>query len=68
MGFASPTLRLHSDQYRTIVAHCYDGLPNEACGLLIGPWSTTSRRGTVTEVRPCRNEDASALTYTGRQP
>src|SRR5215207_7761786 len=50
MGFASPTLRLTGAQHRAMVAHCYDGLPNEACGL-------------VTEVRPCRNEDESALTY-----
>ena len=63
MGFASPTLRLAQDQYRTIVGHSYDGLPNEACGLLIGPVVDDEPRGTVTEVRPCRNEDESALTY-----
>ena len=35
--FASPTLRLTDDQYRIVVGHCYDGLPDEACGLLAGP-------------------------------
>ena len=63
MGFASPTLRLAEDQYRTIVGHCYDGLPDEACGLLIGPVSDSEPLGVVSEVRPCRNENASAITY-----
>ena len=63
MGFASPTLRLTEDQYRTIVGHCYSGLPYEACGLLIGPVSNGEPSGAISEVRPCRNEDASALTY-----
>ena len=63
MGFASPTLRLAEDQYRTIVGHCYDGLPDEACGLLIGPVSDSEPVGVVSEVRPCRNENASAITY-----
>jgi proteasome lid subunit RPN8/RPN11 len=63
MGFASPTLRLAEDQYRTIVGHSYDGLPNEACGLLIGPVSDGEPLGVVSEVRPCRNENASAITY-----
>ena len=63
MGFASPTLRLAQDQYRTIIGHSYDGLPDEACGLLIGPVVDDEPRGAVTEVRPCRNEDKSALTY-----
>jgi proteasome lid subunit RPN8/RPN11 len=63
LAFASPTLRLTEDQYRTIVGHSYDGLPNEACGLLIGPVSNGEPTGVVTEVRPCRNEEESALTY-----
>ena len=63
MGFASPTLRLAEDQYRTIVAHCYDGLPDEACGLLIGPVSDSEPLGVLSEVRPCRNENASSITY-----
>lgn len=63
MGFVSPPLRLTEDQYRTIVAHCYDGLPDEACGLLAGPVVDDEPLGGVTEARPCRNEDASARTY-----
>ena len=63
MAFAAPTLRLTEDQYRVIVGHSYDGLPDEACGLLIGPALGGEPTGGVSEVRPCRNEDASAITY-----
>lgn len=49
-----------------IIGHCYDGLPDEACGLLGGPldhrtWEPT---GEVDSVYPCVNADASARTYT----
>jgi [CysO sulfur-carrier protein]-S-L-cysteine hydrolase len=63
VGFASPTVRLTEDQYRTIVGHSFDGLPNEACGLLIGPVANWEPTGVVSEARPCRNEEQSALTY-----
>jgi [CysO sulfur-carrier protein]-S-L-cysteine hydrolase len=65
VAFASPTLRLSADHYRTIVAHCYDGLPDEACGLLAGPLAEDLEpTGAVTGVYPCVNADASARTYT----
>ncbi len=63
--FTPPTLRLTIAQYRDIVAHCYDGLPDEACGLLAGPAETDGEpTGVVTSVYPCTNADASARTYT----
>ena len=63
--FASPTLRLTEHQYRAIVAHCYDGLPDEACGLLVGSMLPSGEpTGSVSEARPARNADASARTYT----
>ena len=63
--FAQPTLRLTESQYATIVGNCYDGLPNEACGLLVGPLGDTGEpTGAITEARPCHNVDASAVTYT----
>jgi proteasome lid subunit RPN8/RPN11 len=63
--FARPTLRLTDTQYATIVGNCYDGLPNEACGLLVGPLGSTGEpTGAISDVRPCRNADASAVTYT----
>ena len=64
-AFAQPTLRLTQSQYATIIGNCYDGLPDEACGLLVGPLGTNGEpTGVVTEARPCRNADASAVTYT----
>jgi [CysO sulfur-carrier protein]-S-L-cysteine hydrolase len=63
--FAQPALRLTESQYATIVGNCYDGLPNEACGLLIGPFGgNLEPTGVVSEAIPCRNADASAMTYT----
>jgi len=63
--FAAPTLRLNADQYRTAVAHCYDGVPEEACGVLAGPVNDVGEpSGEVTAVYPCVNADASARTYT----
>jgi proteasome lid subunit RPN8/RPN11 len=59
------SLRLTASQHRVIVGNCYDGLPDEACGLLIGPAGAHGEpTGSVTEARPCRNADASARTYT----
>jgi [CysO sulfur-carrier protein]-S-L-cysteine hydrolase len=64
-GFAEPRLRLSTEQYRTIVAHCYDGLPDEACGMLAGPIGVDLEpTGVVTAVYPCTNTDRSARTYT----
>jgi [CysO sulfur-carrier protein]-S-L-cysteine hydrolase len=61
----APTLRLTWSQYRTIIGHCYDGLPDEACGLLAGPVRDDGEpTGLITEARPCANADASAMTYT----
>jgi proteasome lid subunit RPN8/RPN11 len=62
--FATPTLQLTESQYETIVGNCYDGLPDEACGLLIGPMLSVEPTGVVSEARPARNADASARTYT----
>jgi [CysO sulfur-carrier protein]-S-L-cysteine hydrolase len=57
-------LRLTESQHRVIIASCYDGLPNEACGVLIGPMVDLRPTGRVREARPIRNADASARTYT----
>ena len=64
-AFAQPTLRLTDAQYATIIGNCYDGLPDEACGLLVGPFGGNFEpTGVVSEALPCRNADASAVTYT----
>jgi proteasome lid subunit RPN8/RPN11 len=63
--FATPTMRLTESQHAIIVGSCYDGLPDEACGLLLGPLGGDGQpTGVVTEARACRNADASARTYT----
>jgi proteasome lid subunit RPN8/RPN11 len=63
-SFGAPTLELSTAHYRAIVAHCYDGYPDEACGLLAGPMIALEPTGAVSGVYPCRNADASARTYT----
>jgi proteasome lid subunit RPN8/RPN11 len=50
--------------YETVVSHCFDGFPEEACGLLTGPMADGVPTGEVTAAHPCRNADASARTYT----
>ena len=53
-------LRLANDAYLRLVAHCYDGLPSEACGLLAGSLGD----GLASLCYPAANEAASALVYT----
>jgi proteasome lid subunit RPN8/RPN11 len=53
-------LRLTELTHGQMVAHAYDGLPLEACGLLGGDPVT----GKVSVFYPCRNEAASAKLYT----
>ena len=59
-------LRLTHAQYETVVSHCFDDFPDEACGLLAGPMDSSSAAGTgeVTAAYPCKNADQSARTYT----
>jgi proteasome lid subunit RPN8/RPN11 len=63
--FAEPTLRLTEADYLTILGHCYDGLPDEACGMLAGRRipGTILPEGRVEVVYRCANADASARTY-----
>lgn len=42
-----------------MVAHAYDGLPLEACGLMLGRWG----RGEVTVFVPCANAESSSRIY-----
>src|SRR5215218_185837 len=63
---APPDLRLTHAQYDTIISHCFDGFPDEACGLLAGPHDvdTNARTGEISGAYPCENADRSARTYT----
>ncbi len=62
--FAAPLVRLSTEGHRRILAHCYFGLPDEACGLLAGPVVAGEATGLVNEVYPAVNADASSRTYT----
>jgi [CysO sulfur-carrier protein]-S-L-cysteine hydrolase len=62
--FATPLLRLTEQQYAVIVGHCYDGYPDEACGLLTGRLSRGEPDGRITDAVPCGNAERSARTYT----
>jgi [CysO sulfur-carrier protein]-S-L-cysteine hydrolase len=53
-------LQLTRRAWNEMVGHAYDGLPDEACGLLAGPPGTSK----VTAFYPCRNAAASSKLYT----
>lgn len=55
-------LRITATEYARLIAHCYDGLPLEACGLLCG--TATGDHAHVQAFVPCRNADASSRTYS----
>jgi proteasome lid subunit RPN8/RPN11 len=53
-------LRLTGSTYGEMIAHAYDGLPEEACGLLAGdPRTHRTRR-----FFPCRNAAESSKVYS----
>lgn len=54
------TLHLTGDAYASMIGHAYDGLPDEACGLLVG----TLRTGRVERFEAARNAAASSRVYT----
>jgi proteasome lid subunit RPN8/RPN11 len=53
-------LHVTSAVWREMVGHAYDGLPDEACGLLAGPPGTDR----VTAFYRCRNAAESSRVYT----
>ncbi len=64
MSFGRPVMRLTEQQYAVVVGHCYDGYPDEACGLLTGRLLGLEPDGRVTDAVPCVNAERSAKTYT----
>ena len=56
----SDALKLDQGPWQEMLAHAYDGLPLEACGLLAGHLG----RGEVTRFYPCRNAEESSRVYT----
>ena len=53
-------LQLVERAWLQMVGHAYDGLPDEACGLLAGPSGTDK----CTAFYPCRNAAESSKVYT----
>lgn len=53
-------LHLTRAAWNQMVGHVYDGLPDEACGLLAGPPGTDR----ATAFYPCRNAAESSRVYT----
>src|SRR5438105_6642359 len=53
-------LRIVDSAYRQMIGHALDGLPDEACGRLVGRPAV----GKVERFVACRNADASARTYS----
>jgi proteasome lid subunit RPN8/RPN11 len=57
---SAAVLTLTTEVWRQMVGHAYDGLPDEACGLLAAaPGSERAER-----FYPCRNAAASSRVYT----
>ncbi len=53
-------LHLIRQTWNEMLGHAYDGLPDEACGLLAGPAGTDK----CTRFYPCRNAAESSKVYT----
>ena len=57
-------LELTHAAWMAMIGHAYDGLPDEACGLLAGPIGSDR----VTAFYPCRNAAASSKLYAIEYP
>lgn len=58
-------LRLSASAHASILGHAYDGLPDEACGLLVGAFGAVDTDATWAPVfTPCRNAAESSRVYT----
>ncbi len=54
----APGLELARSHWLELIAHAWDGAPDEACGLLVG------RGRRVETFVPCRNADRSSRTFS----
>jgi [CysO sulfur-carrier protein]-S-L-cysteine hydrolase len=60
---SAAVLRLSSSSYAGMVGHAYDGLPDEACGLLVGR-PLGGGEGDVVRFEATENEAGSSKVYT----
>ena len=56
-------LRLSGSAYAAMVGHAYDGMPDEACGLLVGR-PGGGQGGQVVRFEPTENDAHSSKVYT----
>ena len=61
-GATRPAIRLPRSVAEAIVEHARDGLPNEACGLVVGS-ALAADGGVARRYVPCRNAAASPSRY-----
>jgi proteasome lid subunit RPN8/RPN11 len=68
MGWATlpsaGVLRLSGSAYAAMVGHAYDGLPDEACGLLVGRPGVGGQGGQVVRFEATENDARSSKVYT----
>lgn len=64
MRYVACVLRLTASSYAQMIAHAYDGLPLEACGLLAGPPAPANADGLVARFYPTANAAGSSKVYT----
>jgi [CysO sulfur-carrier protein]-S-L-cysteine hydrolase len=58
------SLVLSTEVYDSIITHLTDGMPLEACGLIVGVTDDANGLATVVRFVPSANLSASALVYT----
>jgi len=57
-------LRLTVDIHRAMLAHAFDGLPDEACGLMVGSLGGDDGVASLVRFEPCRNAAQSSRIYS----
>ena len=57
-------LELTSTAHAAMLGHAYDGLPDEACGLMIGSLGSDGPAARCTLFEPCRNAAESSRIYS----
>ncbi|MBX7070688.1 MAG: M67 family metallopeptidase [Microthrixaceae bacterium] len=64
LGILLVVLQLSADAYFSMVAHALDGLPDEACGLMVGHLGDDAAPASCDTFEPCENVAASSRIYS----
>jgi len=57
-------LHLTAETHAAMVAHAYDGLPDESCGLMVGRLGRDGEPAVCDTFEPCANAAASSRIYS----